>query len=260
MKTRIIAGLALVPLLLLVILGGLPLYIGEFVIIVIAINEFYKAFKIKEINPIFILGYIFAFYLFIKNCFGLGMNYTYIVMFVLFVCSIIPMLQCKKNIMDIIVTFFGIFYVEILLDFIVLIMNNFPDGHKLVWLVFIIAFMTDTFAYFSGYLFGKHKLCPKISPNKTIEGSIIGTIFGVFISVLFIVFTCKLNINIFVLILITLLLSIMGQFGDLFFSSIKRSFNIKDFSNLIPGHGGILDRLDSLIFISLTYILFMGMF
>ena len=83
MKTRILAGLALVPLLLLVILGGLPLYIGEFIIISIAINEFYKAFKVKQINPIFSLGYIFAFYLFIKNCFGLRMNYTYIVMFIL---------------------------------------------------------------------------------------------------------------------------------------------------------------------------------
>ena len=71
MKTRILAGLALVPLLLLVILGGLPLYIGEFIIISIAINEFYKAFKVKQINPIFSLGYIFAFYLFIKNYFGL---------------------------------------------------------------------------------------------------------------------------------------------------------------------------------------------
>ncbi|MGM9530457.1 phosphatidate cytidylyltransferase, partial [Intestinibacter sp.] len=177
MKTRIIAGLALVPLLLLVILGGIPLYVGEFVIVAIAINEFYKAFKEKEINPIFSLGYVFAFYLFIKNCFSLEMNCTYIVIFILFICSIIPMLQCKKNIMDIIVTFFGIFYVEILLDFIVLIINNFPDGHKLVWLVFIIAFMTDTFAYFSGYLFGKHKLIPNVSPKKTIEGS-IGGILG----------------------------------------------------------------------------------
>lgn len=68
--------------------------------------------------------------------------------------------------MDIIVTFFGIFYVEILIDFIVLTMDNFQDGNKLVWLVFIISFMTDTFAYFSGYLFGKHKLIPNVSPKK----------------------------------------------------------------------------------------------
>ena len=247
MKTRIIAGLALVPLLLLVILGGLPLYIGEFVIIVIAINEFYKAFKIKEINPIFILGYIFAFYLFIKNCFGLGMNYTYIVMFVLFVCSIIPMLQCKKNIMDIIVTFFGIFYVEILLDFIVLIMNNFPDGHKLVWLVFIIAFMTDTFAYFSGYLFGKHKLIPNVSPKKTIEGS-IGGILGSTICCL--IFGHILNLNMVLMLILGSIGSIIAQIGDLFASSIKRYVGIKDYGNLIPGHGGILDRFDSVILVT----------
>ena len=247
MKTRIIAGLALVPLLLLVILGGLPLYIGEFVIIVIAINEFYKAFKIKEINPIFILGYIFAFYLFIKNCFGLGMNYTYIVMFVLFVCSIITMLQCKKNIMDIIVTFFGIFYVEILLDFIVLIMNNFPDGHKLVWLVFIIAFMTDTFAYFSGYLFGKHKLIPNVSPKKTIEGS-IGGILGSTICCL--IFGHIFNLNMVLMLILGSIGSIIAQIGDLFASSIKRYVGIKDYGNLIPGHGGILDRFDSVILVT----------
>ena len=78
MKTRILAGLALVPLLLLVALGGLPLYIGEFVIVAIAIHEFYKAFETKKINPIFSLGYVFALFLLIKNYFSLDMNYTYI--------------------------------------------------------------------------------------------------------------------------------------------------------------------------------------
>ena len=247
MKTRILAGLALVPLLLLVIVGGLPLYIGEFVIIAIAINEFYKAFKIKEINPIFSLGYIFAFYLFIKNCFGLDMNYTYIMMFFLFICSIIPMLQCKKNIMDIVVTFFGIFYVEILLDFIVLIMDGFVDGHKLVWLVFIAAFMTDTFAYFTGYLFGKHKLIPEVSPKKTVEGS-IGGILGSTICCLIFGYVFKLDIA--MMIVIGSIGSIIAQIGDLFASSIKRYVGIKDYGNLIPGHGGILDRFDSVILVA----------
>ena len=120
--------------------------------------------------------------------------------------------------------------------------------------------MTDTFALFGGKLFGKHKLCPNISPKKTIEGSIVGLIFGTIIPVIFLSLTCTLNINLFYLIVITLFLSIIGQLGDLFFSSIKRSFCVKDFSNLIPGHGGILDRLDSLIFINITYILFMSIF
>ena len=96
--------------------------------------------------------------------------------------------------MDIIVTFFGIFYVEILIDFIVLTMDNFQDGNKLVWLVFIISFMTDTFAYFSGYLFGKHKLIPNVSPKKTIEGS-IGGILGSTICCLIFGYIFKLDID-----------------------------------------------------------------
>lgn len=247
MKTRIMAGLALVPLLLLLVLRGLPLYIGEFVIIVIAINEFYKAFKVKEINPIFSIGYIFAFYLFLKNYLSLDMNYTYVVMFFLFVCSIIPMLQCKKNIMDIIVTFFGIFYVEILLDFIVLTINNFQDGYKLVWLIFIIAFMTDTFAYFTGYLFGKHKLIPNVSPKKTIEGS-IGGILGSTIICLIFGYIFKLDIAL--MLVLGSIGSVIAQIGDLFASSIKRYVGIKDYGDLIPGHGGVLDRFDSVILVA----------
>lgn len=247
MKTRILAGLALVPLLLLVALGGLPLYIGEFVIVAIAIHEFYKAFETKKINPIFSLGYVFALFLLIKNYFSLDMNYTYIFMFILFICSIIPMLQCKKNIMDIIVTFFGIFYVEILIDFIVLTMDNFQDGNKLVWLVFIISFMTDTFAYFSGYLFGEHKLIPNVSPKKTIEGS-IGGILGSTICCLIFGYIFKLDMAL--MIVMGIIGSIIAQIGDLFASSIKRYVGIKDYGNLIPGHGGVLDRFDSVILVA----------
>jgi len=118
--------------------------------------------------------------------------------------------------------------------------------------------MTDTFAYFGGYFIGKHKLCPSISPNKTIEGAIVGTLVGVMVSTLFYLFVINNSINIAILIGITLVLSLVGQLGDLFFSSIKRYYKVKDFSNLIPGHGGILDRLDSIIFVILTYILFMN--
>ena len=119
----------------------------------------------------------------------------------------------------------------------------------------LIATMTDTFALFGGKLFGKNKLIEEVSPNKTIEGSITGTIFGTVIGTVFYYFVIG-NINIWVLILLTLILSIFGQFGDLFFSSIKRNYKVKDFSNLIPGHGGILDRLDSLLFIILGFLLY----
>jgi phosphatidate cytidylyltransferase len=119
----------------------------------------------------------------------------------------------------------------------------------------LISSMTDTFALFGGKLFGKHKLIPSISPNKTVEGSVIGSIFGTIIGSLFYIFVIS-DFNILIIVLLTLILTIFGQFGDLFFSSIKRYYKIKDFSNLIPGHGGLLDRLDSLLFVIAGYLVY----
>lgn len=119
----------------------------------------------------------------------------------------------------------------------------------------LIATMTDTFALFGGKLFGKTKLCKEISPNKTVEGSIVGTIFGTGVATTFYMLAIG-NRNVWIIILLTFVLSIFGQFGDLFFSSIKREHKVKDFSNVIPGHGGILDRLDSLLFVVLGYLLY----
>ena len=120
----------------------------------------------------------------------------------------------------------------------------------------LIATMTDTFALFGGKLFGKHKLCEEISPNKTVEGSLIGSIIGSIVGSVFYYLAIG-DMNIGIIILLTIILSIFGQFGDLFFSSIKRHYKIKDFSNIIPGHGGILDRLDSLLFVIMGFLLYM---
>ena len=119
----------------------------------------------------------------------------------------------------------------------------------------LVATITDCFALFGGKMFGKRKLCKEISPNKTVEGSIVGTIVGTITGVVFYSLLIG-GRSIWIIILLTLMLSIFGQFGDLFFSSIKRNHKIKDFSNVIPGHGGILDRLDSLLFVILGYLLY----
>lgn len=122
--------------------------------------------------------------------------------------------------------------------------------------LFIICVVTDTFAMLTGMFIGKHKLCPKISPKKTIEGSVGGSVIGTAVAVIFYSnLIGKFSIK---LVLITLLLSVIGQLGDLFFSKIKRENNIKDFSNIMPGHGGVLDRIDSLTFVIMAYIVFIS--
>ena len=115
--------------------------------------------------------------------------------------------------------------------------------------IFIIAFITDTYAYIGGSLIGRHKLT-SISPKKTIEGTVVGTIMGVLIGSVY-YYNAVGGLSIPLTILLCLVLTILSEIGDLMFSSIKRFFNKKDYSNLIPGHGGVLDRFDSVIYVSL---------
>ena len=121
--------------------------------------------------------------------------------------------------------------------------------------IFLVACLTDTYAYIGGSLIGKHKLT-EISPKKTIEGSVIGSLMGTAITSIYYITTIDAS-NIFRVVLMTFILTILSEFGDLVFSSIKRHFKIKDYSNLIPGHGGMLDRIDSVLFIApFAYMLF----
>jgi phosphatidate cytidylyltransferase len=133
--------------------------------------------------------------------------------------------------------------------------RDFAFGGKYLYiLIFAGAWITDIFAYFSGVLFGKHKLIPEVSPKKTIEGSIGGTLFCV---ISFIVFGLivdgffSMNANFIFLAISGLVVSILAQIGDLIMSVIKRHYNIKDYGKFFPGHGGILDRFDSVIAVTL---------
>ena len=207
----------------------------------------------------------------LKNMLNLNVEYTYVIVFVLFLCSITYILRVKNNIIDIAITFFGLVYVGMFLDFIVLTINNFELGKIYVWLIFIIAFLTDTFAYFVGYLFGKHKLIPDVSPNKSVEGAIGGSVCGSILGTVelvlcesllgFNLFGIKnLAIEIIVVFLLSLCLTIVSQIGDLIASKLKREYGIKDYSNLFPGHGGIMDRFDSLILTSALFFVILALF
>jgi len=126
-------------------------------------------------------------------------------------------------------------------------------GNILIWLLFVSAWATDSMAYFTGMAIGKHKLCPKISPKKTVEGAIGGILGCVVFDILFIYIISRFNtfsVNYTNAIILALLASVFSQIGDLAASRIKREYDVKDFGNLIPGHGGILDRFDSALLIS----------
>ena len=224
------------------------------IIAAMSLHEFFNAFKAKA-KPVIWIGYVAAALIAIihvipkEHILNVVSVIVPLFIFVLFLQVILS--NMKTNIKDIAVTFFGICYIPLFLMFIPLL-NGLENGKILIWFVLLAAWGTDIFAYIIGKTMGKHKFS-KISPNKTIEGCIGGTI-GSVILILIYAYICNtffsLNIGYLSITIIGIILSIIGQIGDFAASSIKRYVGIKDFSNLIPGHGGMLDRIDSVIFIA----------
>lgn len=138
------------------------------------------------------------------------------------------------------------------------LLRDLPDGILALIAVILAAWVTDIFAYFTGKLFGKHKLCESISPKKTIEGSVGGLIFCAiaFVIYSFIIFKESTPIHgYWFMIAVSIILSFIAQIGDLAMSIIKRKYGIKDFGSLFPGHGGALDRFDSIIAVAPAFLI-----
>lgn len=257
--SRSILLLVCVPLL---IIGGFLFDVAVLLISMFALYEFMKIKEEKKKLPALIkfISYIIMTLMILmnieNNLFAFAIDYR--VLSALFILFLIPTVlyhnREKYSINDAFYMIGGIMFLGISLSTLVIIREK---SLALIVYLLLIPFVTDLYSLIIGKLIGKRKLLEVISPNKTLEGMIGGTVFGVLIpSIYYILFVNTTN-PIYVIVLITLFLCILGKLGDLVFSAIKRYFSKKDFSNVIPGYGGVLDRLDSIIFVVLGFMFFM---
>lgn len=246
MKTRIVSGLIMLPLLLVVYFGGIALTIACMLVGIFGVKEFYAGFRSINIKPSYLVALLAIAALYGMNILQLqGESYLLLWIFAVVLLSLLYLFKIDlRGLEDAMATMTGVFYVVLFSYHVVLVEQSaYPI---LIWLIFLSAFGTDIMAYFSGYAFGKHKLCPKISPKKTIEGSIGGTLGSIILCTAFGAFFAEgMLVH---CAMIGFLGGIVSQLGDLTASIFKRKMMIKDYGNLIPGHGGILDRFDSVLF------------
>ena len=251
-KERTISSIVLVIIALATILPGGPvLAITLYLISNVAFLELTKACGIrtgKKLNALEVTGLlaIAAYYLLIF----FAQTHTYFMISVILLLMALMFVYVfsfpKFTANQVMATFFSLIYAPVMLSFIFLT-RELEHGEYLVWMIFISSWISDTCAYLVGVLMGKHKLVPQLSPKKTIEGSLGGILGSAVVGALFGVFLLDKTLggHQFVFGAIG---SVISQVGDLAASAIKRNHDIKDYGNLIPGHGGIMDRFDSVIF------------
>lgn len=255
--TRLLSGILLMVIALVTLItGGNLLFFVLLLISLIGMTELYKVFGIEK-KPPGIIGYIaaaayYGLLYFEAQLPGDKLNWFMLLFMALLICEMASLVFAypKYNTQQIFAAFFGVLYVAVMLSFIY--RTRLLDGGVFtVWLVFVCSWGCDTCAYCVGKLIGKHKMAPVLSPKKSVEGGIGGIAGAALIGVLY-----ALAINhwggagadIVQYAVIGGAGGAISQIGDLAASAIKRYHNIKDYGKLIPGHGGILDRFDSVIF------------
>lgn len=252
---RLLSGILLIVLLFFVLyMGGDLLFLVSLLLSIIGLIEIYRVLGLNK-NILSYLGFVFTFiyYYTIYNYKIDGILLFLIVMLLsllIFYVFSFPSFSIK----DISLTMFSIIYVAMLFSFVYLIREQFGDyGKQMVWLIFISSWGSDTFAYVTGKLFGKHKLTLLLSPKKTIEGAVGGVLGSFILGVIYAYFmfrkiTVATRISMFRIGIACAFGAFISLLGDLTASAIKREFGVKDYGDIIPGHGGVLDRFDSVIF------------
>ncbi len=257
MKQRVISALvALIIVIPIIIIGGIPYYIG---VVLAALVGYYELLRVREkekkISPYIKFLSALTYVLIIISPLTTNINFFLdyrLVILDFFVCFLPLIVLDKKDYdaEDALVLVSSTLFLGISFSYLITLRNM--DVLYLLY-VALITIMSDTFAHFYGTKIGKHKLCPAVSPNKTVEGMIGGVFFGTFLGTVFFKTFIDVSASLFLVIIISLVLSLIAEFGDLVFSAIKRRYGVKDYGNIMPGHGGVLDRLDSILFAILAF-------
>ena len=265
LKSRLLTSVIGIPIIILILLA--PKSVITFVVMIVSLigmHEYYKTTGLSEYKNLCVMGYIAAIVISVGLKLSVASSLTLVYLYVVALFLLMLFSNRTISIKHLGELLFGLVYIPYFLSHIIYI-HSLDFGRFYVWLVFIGAFMSDSCAYFVGSYLGKHKLCPDISPKKTVEGAIGGVIgsgvsfviYGIIVNTLFTSYLIGGSFNLILLFVLGIIASIVSQIGDLTASAIKRQFGIKDFGNIFPGHGGMLDRCDSIILVAPIIFLFL---
>lgn len=251
-RTRLISGIVLVALALLLIgCGGDVLLVSTLILSLIGVFELQRAIGFEKKAPAIVsLIWTVVYYILLRFT---GLHYFVLALIIFLIIDLATYVFAypKFSSKEIFSSFFSFSYVSVMLSFIYLTREIKPEGQYLVWLIFITAWGCDTCAYCVGRLFGRHKMAPVLSPKKSIEGGVGGVVGASLLNILYCyIFRSSLNMGTREILLMGAagaVGALVSMVGDLAASAIKRDHDIKDYGKLIPGHGGVLDRFDSII-------------
>ena len=250
-KTRLLSGIVLTILSVFVIVsGGYVTLFSLLAVSLIGMFELYRVFKLEK-TPLAFVSYAMAVLFYASQLIaGIIDPMMLVMLFLILLMFVYVFTYPKYEAKDVMAIFFGMFYVAVMLSYVYQI-RVLENGLYLAVLIFICSWGCDTCAYCVGVLIGKHKMAPVLSPKKSIEGAVGGVVGTALLTVLYTsAFKAQMGLDtngIIVLAIISAIAGLISMVGDLTASAIKRNYDIKDYGTLIPGHGGIMDRFDSMM-------------